>query len=110
MWQTAGRLQLNPDPFTLRELDDMDAARRTAAYDVAAWLGHIIANCHRSKNQPPYTPAQLHPDTAGRPAVRLHRLNRANFASFRRYLLGPAAAQPSRAAIAPVRAPAVRRP
>lgn len=66
----------------------MAAAHRRAAYDVAAWLGHIIANCHRGKTQPPYTPAQLHPDTAGQAAHRPHKLNRRNFASFRAFLLG----------------------
>lgn len=67
----------------------MAAAHRRSQFDLAAWLGHIIANCHRGKHQPPYTPAQMHPDTAGQAAHRPHKLNRGNFRSFVTFVVGP---------------------
>ncbi len=81
VWELAGAIPIDPDPFTLAELADLAAAARRRQYDVAAWLGHIIANAHRSPTTPPYTPAMMHPDTAAtaRPPRSAAKLTRHNF-------------------------------
>lgn len=50
---------MNPDPYTWRELDLMDQARRCEEWERAASIMAAVVNSQRTKN--PIDPAKLNP-------------------------------------------------
>lgn len=59
IWAAAGRLRLNPEPYTWRELDLMDQAARCEEWDRAANIMAAVVNSQRTKN--PVEPDRLNP-------------------------------------------------
>lgn len=62
IFEIAGRLGVDPGPFTLRELLWMDEARFDAAWDHTAQVCAQLGNIHRAnKNSRRFTIADFHP-------------------------------------------------
>ena len=60
---------IDPGPCTLRELIWMTEARQRDAWDRAASLMTLLANCHRDPKKPAFGPHLFHPFLQ-RPTVR----------------------------------------
>jgi hypothetical protein len=59
----AGRLGIDPGPWTLRDLLVMDEARQTDRWNHTAMTCALMANIHRDKKKrsKPFMPADFHP-------------------------------------------------
>ncbi|MEX2188444.1 MAG: hypothetical protein WD875_16670 [Pirellulales bacterium] len=59
----AGRLGIDPGPWTLRDLLAMDVARQTDRWNHTAMTCALMANIHRDKKKrsKPFTPSDFHP-------------------------------------------------
>jgi hypothetical protein len=59
----AGRLGIDPGPWTLRELVAMDEARDIDRWNHTSMLCALVANVHRNKKKrsKPFAPSDFHP-------------------------------------------------
>jgi ribonuclease D len=62
---------VDPNPLTLRELVQMAEARETVRWNHTASLMALVANCNiDTKKTKPFEPADFHPDTQRKAAVK----------------------------------------
>lgn len=62
----AGLLGLHPDPFTLRQLDEMTDARVALEWNLNSWLRAQILNVNRGRNQKAIEPSKVNPYEAAK--------------------------------------------